>query len=50
MLANHLLHIKELHCVGELHAPWSGNTLDLVLLGLGDAQLEQQTVKLCGNS
>jgi hypothetical protein len=40
MLANHLLPIEDLHGVGELHAPWPRNTLDLVLRGLGDAQLE----------
>jgi hypothetical protein len=41
MLVDHLLPIKDLHGVGELHAPWPGNTLDLVLWGLGDAQIEQ---------
>jgi hypothetical protein len=41
MLANHLLPIEAHHYVGELHAPWLGNTLDLVLWGLGDTQLEQ---------
>jgi hypothetical protein len=50
MPADYLLPIEDLQCVGELHAPWHGNTLDLVLQGLGDAQLEQQTMKLCGNS
>jgi hypothetical protein len=40
MLVDHLLLVEDLHYVGELHAPWSGNTLDLVLWGLGDAQLE----------
>jgi hypothetical protein len=40
MLADHLLPVEDLHCVGELHAFWPGNTLDLVLWGLGDAQLE----------
>jgi hypothetical protein len=34
MLTDHL------HYAGELHVPWPGNTLDLVLWGLGDAQLE----------
>jgi hypothetical protein len=33
--------IKVLYATGGLHAPWPGNTLDLVLGGLGDAQLEQ---------
>jgi hypothetical protein len=47
MLADHLLPDEDLHCVAELHAPWSGNTLDLVFWGLGDTQLEQQTMKLC---
>jgi hypothetical protein len=41
MLANHLLPIEAHHYVGELHAPWLGNTLDLVLWGLGVTQLEQ---------
>jgi hypothetical protein len=41
MLVDHLLPIKDLHGVGELHAPWPGNTLDLVLWSLGDAQIEQ---------
>jgi hypothetical protein len=50
MLADHLLPIRDLHCAGELHAPWLGNTLDLVFRGLGDTQLEQQTTKLCGHS
>jgi hypothetical protein len=50
MLADHLLPVEDLHGVGELHVPWTGNTLDLVLWGLGDAQLEQQTAKLCGSS
>jgi hypothetical protein len=40
MLANHLLPVKDLHYAGELHVPWPGNTLDLVLWGLGDAQLK----------
>jgi hypothetical protein len=50
MLADHLLPIEHLHCVGELHAPWPENTLGLILWGLGEAQLEQQTMKLCGHS
>jgi hypothetical protein len=50
MLAGHLLPIDDLHNAGELHAPWPGNALDLVLQGLGEAQLEQQIVKLCENS
>jgi hypothetical protein len=50
VLANHLLPVEDLHGVGELQAPWPGNNLDLVLWGLGDAQLEQQTIKLRGNS
>jgi hypothetical protein len=41
MLADHLLPIEDLHGAGELHAPWPRNTLDIVLWGLGDAQLEQ---------
>jgi hypothetical protein len=41
MLADHLLPVEDLHCAVELHASWPGNTLDLVLQGLGDAQLEQ---------
>jgi hypothetical protein len=40
ILADHFLPVKDLHCVGELHASWPRNTLDLVLWGLGDAQLE----------
>jgi hypothetical protein len=40
MLADHLLPVKDLHYAGELHAPWPRNTLDLVVHGLGDAQLE----------
>jgi hypothetical protein len=31
MLADHLLPIEDLHCAGELHVPWPGNTLDLIL-------------------
>jgi hypothetical protein len=50
MFADHLLLIEGLHCAGELHAPWLGNTLYLVLWGIGDAQLEQQNVKLRGKS
>jgi hypothetical protein len=41
MLADHLLLVKDLHNAGELYAPWTGNTLDLVLWGLDDAHLEQ---------
>jgi hypothetical protein len=40
MLVDHLLPVKDLHYAGELHAPWPRNTLDLVVHGLGDAQLE----------
>jgi hypothetical protein len=50
MLADHLLLLDDLHGVCELLVPWPRHTLDLVRRGLGDAQLEQQTVKLCGNS
>jgi hypothetical protein len=50
MLADHLLLVEDLHGVGELHAPWPRNTLDLVLWGLGDTQLEQHTMKSCGHS
>jgi hypothetical protein len=42
--------MKVLYAAGGLHAPWPRSTLDHVLRGLGDAQLEQQTMKLCGNS
>jgi hypothetical protein len=42
MLANHLLPIKDLHGVGELHVPWPGKTVDHVLQGLGDAQLNNR--------
>jgi hypothetical protein len=31
MLADYLLPIEDLHSASELHAPWPGNTLDLVL-------------------
>jgi hypothetical protein len=41
MLVDHLLPIEDLHCADEFHVSWPGNTLDLVLRGLGDAQLEQ---------
>jgi hypothetical protein len=34
MLADHLLHVKDHHSAGELHAPWPGSTLDLVLWAL----------------
>jgi hypothetical protein len=27
MLADHLLPVEGIHCAGELHAPWPGNTL-----------------------
>jgi hypothetical protein len=37
---DHLLSIEDLHCATELHAPWSWSTLDLVLWGLGVAQLK----------
>jgi hypothetical protein len=50
MLADYLLLIEDLHYAGELHVSWPRNTLDLVLRGLGDAQLEQQIAKLRGNS
>jgi hypothetical protein len=50
MLADHLLSIEDLQCIGKLHAPWPGNTLDHVLWDPGDAQLEQQTAKLHRNS
>jgi hypothetical protein len=40
MLADQLLSVEDLHCVGVLHASWPSNTIDLVLQGLGDAQLE----------
>jgi hypothetical protein len=50
LLADHLLPVEGLHGAGELHAPWPGNTLDLVLRGLGDAQLKQQPAKLHMNS
>jgi hypothetical protein len=50
MLAYHFLPVEDLHGVGEVHAPWHGNTLDLLLRGLGEAQLKQQTMKLCGHS
>jgi hypothetical protein len=40
MLTDHLLPIEDLHCASELHVPWPGNTLDLVLWGLGETQLE----------
>jgi hypothetical protein len=40
MLVDHLLPIEDLHGAGELHAPWLGKTLDLVLWGLGHAQLK----------
>jgi hypothetical protein len=46
MLADHLLSVEDLHDAGELHAPWHGNTLNLVLRGLGDAQLKQLPTKL----
>jgi hypothetical protein len=49
MLANHLLHVEDLHGVGELHVPWLGDTFDPVLRGPGDTQLEQQTAKLRRN-
>jgi hypothetical protein len=40
MLDDHLLPVEDLHSVGKLPAPWPRNTLDLVLRGLGDAQLK----------
>jgi hypothetical protein len=40
MLAGHLLPVEDLHGVGELHAPYPGNTPDLVLWGLGDVELK----------
>jgi hypothetical protein len=36
MLVYHLLTVEDLHCAGELHAPWPGKTHDPVLWGLGD--------------
>jgi hypothetical protein len=50
MLADHLLPVKDPNGAGNLYAPWPGNTLELVLWGLGDAQLKQQTAKLHRNS
>jgi hypothetical protein len=47
---DHLWPIEVLHCATKLQAPWSWDTLDLVLWGLGYAQLEQQTVKLSRNN
>jgi hypothetical protein len=41
MLTDHLLLVEDLYDAGKLHAPWPRNTLDLVLHGLGDAQLKQ---------
>jgi hypothetical protein len=41
MLVDHLLSVDDLHGAGKLHAPWPGNTPNLVLQGLGDAQLKQ---------
>jgi hypothetical protein len=40
VLVGHLLPVEDLHGAGELHASWPGSTLELVLWGLGDAQLE----------
>jgi hypothetical protein len=31
MPADHLLPVENIHSVGELHGPWPGVTLDLVL-------------------
>jgi hypothetical protein len=50
VLADHLLPVENLHGASELHAPWPWDSLDPVLRGPGDAQLEQQTVKLHRNS
>jgi hypothetical protein len=50
MLADHLLPVEDLHSAGELHAPWPENTIGLVLQGLCDTQLKQQTMKLCEHS
>jgi hypothetical protein len=49
VLVDHFLSIEDLCSTGEHHAPWPGNTLNLVIWGLGDAQLEQ-IMKMCGNS
>jgi hypothetical protein len=46
LLNDHLLLIEDFHVAGELHAPWPGDTLDLVLWGPSDAQLKQQSTKL----
>jgi hypothetical protein len=40
VLADHLLPIDDLHGAGKLHTSWLGNTLDLVVQFLGDAQLK----------
>jgi hypothetical protein len=50
MLGDHLLLVEDLHCAGELHTPWLGNTFDPVLRGLGDTHLKQETAKLRKNS
>jgi hypothetical protein len=50
VLANHLMPVENLHGASELHAPWPRDTLDPVLRGPGDAQLEQQNAKLRRNS
>jgi hypothetical protein len=49
VLADHLLPVVDLNSAGELYAPWPTDTLDPVLQGPGDTQLEQQAVELCGN-
>jgi hypothetical protein len=50
VLADHLPPVENLHGACELHMSWPGDTLDPVLQGPGDAQLEQQTTNLCRNS
>jgi hypothetical protein len=50
VLADHLPPVENLHGAGELHMSWPGDTLDPVLQGPGDAQLEQQTTNLRRNS
>jgi hypothetical protein len=39
MLDAHLLSVEDFHGAGELHAPWSGDTLHPVLWGPGNTEL-----------
>jgi hypothetical protein len=48
VLANHLLSVENLHSASEIHAPWPRDTLDPVLRGPLDAQLNNKLPSYAG--